>query len=151
MKKSIYLIGLIAIVGLGSCSSSIEDAASGAEELLEEMNEPKIEGLWNLSDFDYGMEVPAEQQAQFDAMKQEMIENSNISFKEDGSFTQNDYMQEQMSTINGTYVLEGDKLTFTTDGAEQTMKVESLTTSEFVYSFEDNGQVVKISYARPTY
>lgn len=149
--KSIYLIGLIAIVGLSSCSGAIEDAASGAEELLEEMNEPTIEGLWNLSDFDYGMEVPAEQQAQFDLMKQEMIENSNISLREDGTFTQNDYVQEEMSTINGTYVLEGDQVTFTVDGVEQTAKVESLTAEEFIYSFEDNGTTVKISYERPTY
>lgn len=154
MKKSIYTFGLFLAIGLTSCSGSIEDAASGLEELAEDMkeeatSEPTMVGDWKLSDFDLGQEIPAEQAEMFEAMKQEMIANSTMSYKADGTYSQSDMMQGQATTKTGTYSVEGDQLTTTSeDGITTTVKIASLTETEASFSMEERGNTMTMTYTR---
>ena len=154
MKKSIYTFGLFIAIGLTSCSGSIEDAAAGLEEMAEEAKEemvaePTMVGDWKLADFDMGMEIPAEQAEMFETMKQEMIANSTMSYKEDGTYSQSDMMQGQAVTKTGTYSVDGDQLTTTSsEGVATTVNISSLTDTEASFSMEERGSTMTMIYTR---
>ena len=146
MKKSIYTFGLFIAIGLTSCSGSIEDAAAGLEEMVAE---PTMVGDWKLADFDMGMEIPAEQAEMFETMKQEMIANSTMSYKEDGTYSQSDMMQGQAVTKTGTYSVDGDQLTTTSsEGVATTVNISSLTDTEASFSMEERGSKMTMTYTR---
>jgi hypothetical protein len=150
MKKSIYTFGICLAIGLSSCSGAIGDAVADVEGMLEEASEPTVVGFWELSDLDMGFEIPAEQQSMFDTMKEEMIENSNASYKEDGSFASNDFMDGNMVSTGGTYVVNSDQLTTTSsDGIESSVNITRLTATEMTLSIVDNGSTMTMTYKRP--
>ena len=154
MKKSIYTFGICLAIGLSSCSGSIEDAVGEMEEMADEAKEemkaePTIVGDWGLSDFDMGMEIPPAQAEMFDAMKKEMIANGTMSYKEDGTYIQNDMMNGQIVKKTGTYSVDGMKLTTTSeDGTSATIEMTSLTDTEMAFAIEDRGNTMTMTYAR---
>lgn len=151
MKKSIYTFGICLALGLTACTSSLEGTAADLEKIAEDMKaEPKVIGDWGLSDFDLGMEIPAEQQEMFDTMKKEMVAVSTMSYKDDGTYSQNDLMQGEVVTQTGTYHVVNGKLTTINDETDipSTTEIISLTETELVLSIEDQGNTIKMTYTR---
>lgn len=151
MKKSIYTFGICLALGLTACTSSLEGTAADLEKIAEDMKaEPKVIGDWGLSDFDLGMEIPAEQQEMFDTMKKEMVAVSTMSYKDDGTYSQNDLMQGEVITQTGTYHVVNGKLTTINDETDipSTTEIISLTETELVLSIEDQGNTIKMTYTR---
>lgn len=154
MKKSIYIFGVCCAIALGSCSESkTDEAAEGAEteEMTTEEAEPEVEitivGDWKMSDFDMGMEVPKGQEAMFDKMRKDMIDNSKLSFKADGTYTQTDKM-EVVRTQNGTYSVDGSTLKTTINGKSDEMNIASLTEDKLVLTMEERGSTMTMTYSR---
>ena len=154
MKKSIYTFGICLALGLYSCSGAIDDTVSGLETIADKVAdevaaEPTIVGDWGLSDFDMGMEIPAGQEEMFDNMKKEMVANSTMSYKADGTFTQTDKMGGEVKNQTGTYTIDGNVMTTTSsDGAETKVNIASLTDTEVSFTMEERGSTMTMTYAR---
>lgn len=149
MKKIMWTFAICASISLTSCSNSIEDAAAGLEELAEDVkSEPTVVGFWELSDFDMGVDIPEEQQEMFDNMLKEMIENSNLSIKDDGTYAQNDFLNGEMVSQSGTYVVDGDKMIMKSNDEEASVVISKLTETELAFQVDDNGSTMTMTYKR---
>ncbi|MDB2657135.1 lipocalin family protein [Crocinitomicaceae bacterium] len=154
MKKTIYAFAVISSMFLVSCGSdSAEDASGeGTEQSKEDGKEdeasgPSIVGDWKLTDLDMGMEIPEEQKAMFEGIIQEMKDNTLYSFTADGKIIMNTFVMNEKMTQEGTYSLDGEKLTVTMDGQAKEQNIK-LTENSLTFSEEDRGTTMTMTFNR---
>lgn len=153
MKKPMYILAMASALMLVSCGESAEgeelnDSTSQEAEVEEEEEEVSIVGDWKLSDIDLGMDIPKEQEAAMADMKKNMIENSSQSFKADGKSVTVSAIGKDIVTTNGTYTVEGDKITFDNDGVTSTMTIKSLTADQLILEMVERGTTMSMTYKR---
>ena len=152
MKKSIYIFGIFFLFGLSAYAQ--EDHLTDKVEIVAGVkNQSILVGNWRLFDFDIGMEIPEGQEEMFNEMRKEMIANSTISFKADGTYSQNDLVSGEIRTHRGTYSIEEDELTTITtergvDGVKSVSKISKLSKTEVTFSLEDRGSTMTMTFTR---
>ena len=155
MKKTIYAFAVISSMFLVACGSDNAEGSdesgekkeqSGGEE-KEDASGPSIAGEWQLSDFDMGMEIPEEQKAMFDEMMEEMKANTTMTFNADGTFSSKQSAMGEVTEESGTYKLDGNKLTTTSNGKTESLDVE-LKDNTMTIKVEDRGQTMTMTFTK---
>jgi len=108
---------------------------------------PSIVGEWQLSDVDIGMEVPADQQEMFDAMLQEMKDNTTYTFTDDGKITMKMSAMGLETVQDGTYTFKKDVLTVTMDGETSDLDVD-LTKDSLKFNESDGDVTMSMTFER---
>lgn len=154
MKKTIYVFAVISSLFLVACggdnAGEKDGSGEGTEKSGDEKEEasgPSIVGTWQLSDFDMGMEIPEEQKEMFDKMMEEMKANSAMTFKADGTFMSKQSVMGDIKEESGTYKLDGNKLTTTSDGKTETLDVE-ISDKTMKIQLEDRGQTLTMTFSK---
>ncbi|OFZ55674.1 MAG: hypothetical protein A3D92_14605 [Bacteroidetes bacterium RIFCSPHIGHO2_02_FULL_44_7] len=153
MKKPMYILAMASALILASCGEGAEGEESNNASSEETVSEPEEEevsivGDWKLSDIDFGMDIPKEQEAAFAEMKKTMIDNSSQSFKADGKSTTVSAIGKDIVTVKGTYTVDGDQLTIENDGVSSTMKIKTLTADQLTLEVVERGTTMSMTYKR---
>ncbi len=153
MKKSFITLVTLSVVFLASCgdkSKSEDKSTTEVEnvETSEKKADASIVGKWKMSDVDLGIEIPEEQQAMFEELKNAMISNSSQEYTDDGNVTIVNVVGNDVLTSTGTYTVDGDKLTMVVEGRTDVVTIKSLTDSGLVLEVEDNGSKMTMTFKR---
>ena len=177
MKKRIFIISIAGLFFFSSCGSeekisndsapieeTEETSMSGSEETSSNVESEEAEsnsdaevstdasdliGQWKLASVDLGVEVPDVQKGMMDQMINSMIENTTMTFNEDGTFESKSMVMGQKKEETGTWKLDGMILTSTNEAGEsETVTLTTLTDSEIVISVEENGNTMTMSFEK---
>lgn len=165
MKKITFIAAVFGMLTFTSCSNETESEETTTEDVFVESVDENVElaveeavsdfdasdivGDWKLSDVDFEMEIPAEQQEMFDAMIKSMVENTTMTFNENGTFVNNSKVMGQEKTETGTYVLNGNKLTSTNaDGKQDTVDVTELNSDKLEVSILEDGKRITLVFTK---
>lgn len=155
MKKSILTLATFTALTFASCSNSENKTENGVAitenttaTVSETPAEPEaaasIVGTWKLTEVDLGMTPPKGQEKTFEDLKKDMVAKTIYTFGEDGTIN----LTTSMAKSNGTYTLDGSKLTTVINNKTESATVESLTASELVIAVEDHGSKMVMKFQK---
>ena len=129
-------------------SNRIEEEDSNNEVTIEGDAKLLI-GTWKLSDVELGMDLMDVQKEMMNAMIAGMIENTTMTFKDDGAFESNSEIQGQKKVETGSWSLDGMELTSTDKtGKEKILELIELTAEKFIVSMDEGGNKMTLTFIK---
>ena len=106
-----------------------------------------IVGEWKLHEMDLGMEIPQEQQEMFEAMLQEMKDNTLYIFEKDGTIKMQTFVMGERTEQKGTYEVKDNMIITHMEDLDDTTQF-TITDSLLIFELEERGTTMSMTFKK---